>query len=134
LDFAQTSVSTGSIVGKRSGRNRRPFAKRHRSPWSGPTGQTLHCHHQRVGGRILSAGLIPGSYSVRVEAKGFKTAQLSLEVKVDNAANGSVKLEIGQESTVVEVQANELQVNTEQATVQGVLTATQIENLAGKWP
>ena len=48
---------------------------------------------------------------------------------MDNAANGSIKLEIGQESTVVEVQANELQVNTEQATVQEVLTASQIENL-----
>jgi hypothetical protein len=40
-----------------------------------------------------------------------------------------MKLEVGQESTVVEVLASEVQVNTEQATVQGVLTATQIENL-----
>ncbi len=69
------------------------------------------------------------SIRVRVEAKGFKTAQLPVDVKVDNTANGSVKLELGQESTVVEVQASEVQVNTEQATVQGVLTASQIENL-----
>src|SRR5208282_2927330 len=68
-------------------------------------------------------------YSVRVEGKGFKTSQVSLEVRVDNTANGSVKLEIGQESTIVDVQASDVQVNTEQATVQGVLTASQIENL-----
>src|SRR5260370_3743956 len=73
--------------------------------------------------------MIPGVYTVRVETKGFKTAQLSLNVQVDNAANGNLKLEIGQESTVVEVQGTEIQVNTEQATVQGVLTASQIENL-----
>ena len=48
---------------------------------------------------------------------------------MDTTANGSVKLEIGQESTVVEVQGTEVQVNTEQATVQGVLNSTQIENL-----
>jgi hypothetical protein len=73
--------------------------------------------------------LIPGAYTVRVEAKGFKTTQLGVDVKVDNTAPGNVKLEIGQESTVVEVQASDVQVNTEQATVQGVLNATQIENL-----
>ena len=46
-----------------------------------------------------------------------------------NAANGSVKLDAGKESTVVEMQASEVQVNTERATVQGVLTANQVENL-----
>ncbi|MFZ0200146.1 MAG: hypothetical protein WAL05_13210, partial [Candidatus Sulfotelmatobacter sp.] len=47
----------------------------------------------------------------------------------NNTANGSIKLEIGQESTVVEVQSSEVGVNTEQAEVQGVLTASQISNL-----
>jgi len=40
-----------------------------------------------------------------------------------------IKLEIGQENTVVEVQSSEVAVNTEQAEVQGVLTASQISNL-----
>ena len=127
VGFAQTSVSTGSIVGNVADATGAllPNAK---VTVTGPTGQTLHST-TNASGEYSFGGLIPGAYSVRVEVKGFKTAQLSLEVKVDNAANGTVKLEIGQESTVVEVQANELQVNTEQATVQGVLTATQIENL-----
>ena len=127
VGFAQTSVSTGSIVGSVADATGAllPNAK---VTVTGPTGQTLHST-TNASGEYSFGGLIPGAYSVRVEVKGFKTAQLSLEVKVDNAANGTVKLEIGQESTVVEVQASELQVNTEQATVQGVLTATQIENL-----
>src|ERR1700677_672790 len=127
LVVAQTSVSTGSIAGNVTDASGAvlPNAK---VTVTGPTGQTLQAK-SNSSGEYSFGGLIPGSYSVRVEAKGFKTSQMALEVKVDNSANGSVKLEIGQESTVVEVQASELQVNTEQATVQGVLTASQIENL-----
>jgi hypothetical protein len=125
--FAQTSVSTGSISGIVTDASGAvlPNAK---VTITGPTGQTLHATSSESGAYSIGA-LIPGVYQVRVEVKGFKTAQLSLDVKVDNAASGNVKLEIGQESTVVEVTASEVQVNTEQATVQGVLTAAQIENL-----
>jgi hypothetical protein len=125
--FAQTSVSTGSISGVVTDASGAvlPNAK---VTITGPTGQTLHATTSASGGYSIGA-LIPGAYQVRVEVKGFKTAQLFLEVKVDNAATGNMKLEIGQESTVVEVTASEVQVNTEQATVQGVLTAAQIENL-----
>ncbi|MGB7600497.1 MAG: carboxypeptidase regulatory-like domain-containing protein, partial [Candidatus Sulfotelmatobacter sp.] len=127
LMFAQTSIATGSIQGNVTDATGAvlPNAK---ITVTGPTGQTLHASSNAAGEYTFGA-LVPGVYQVRVEAKGFKTSQLSLNVKVDNAANGSIKLEIGQESTVVEVQASEVQVNTEQATVQGVLTASQIENL-----
>ncbi|MGA8271653.1 MAG: TonB-dependent receptor [Candidatus Sulfotelmatobacter sp.] len=124
---AQTSIATGSIAGNVTDATGAvlPNAK---ITIIGPTGQTLHVT-SNASGSYSQGALIPGVYQVRVEAKGFKTSQLSLDVKVDNAANGSIKLEIGQESTVVEVQGSEVQVNTEQATVQGVLTASQIENL-----
>jgi hypothetical protein len=42
---------------------------------------------------------------------------------------GNLALQVGQESQTVEVQGSTLSVNTEQATVQGVLTTEQIENL-----
>ncbi|MFZ1929883.1 MAG: carboxypeptidase regulatory-like domain-containing protein, partial [Candidatus Sulfotelmatobacter sp.] len=127
LMFAQTSIATGSIQGNVTDATGAvlPNAK---ITATGPTGQTLHAT-SNASGEYTFGALNPGIYQVRVEAKGFKTSQLTLNVKVDNAANGSIKLEIGQESTVVEVQASEVQVNTEQATVQGVLTASQIENL-----
>jgi hypothetical protein len=95
---------------------------------TGPTGQTIHAT-TTGSGAYSSGSLVPGAYTVRVEGKGFKTTQLTANVQVGNAANGDVKLEVGQESTVVEVQGGAVQVNTEQATVQGVLTADQIENL-----
>ena len=125
--LAQTTISTGSVMGTVTDASGAvvPNAK---VTITGPTGQTIHAT-TGGSGSYSSGGLIPGSYTVRVEAKGFKTAQLSLNVQVDNAANGSMKMEIGQESTVIEVQASEIQVNTEQASVQGVLTSSQIENL-----
>src|SRR6202167_1724897 len=125
--FSQTSISTGSIVGNVTDATGAVLPNA-RVTITGPTGQTLHVTSNSSGSYSQGA-LIPGTYQVLVEVKGFKTSQLSLDVRVDNAANGSIKLEIGQESTVVEVQGSEVQVNTEQATVQGVLTASQIENL-----
>lgn len=110
VGFAQTSVSTGSIVGNVTD-STGAVLPNVRVTAIGPTGQTLHTSTNGSGEYSFGA-LIPGSYTVRAESKGFKTAQVTLEVKVDNAANGRMKLEIGQESTVVEVQASDLQVNT----------------------
>ena len=125
--FAQTSVSNGSISGTVTDATGAvvPNAK---VTMTGPTGQTIHATTSNAG-TYSSGALVPGTYAVRAEAKGFKTTQLSVDVQVNNTANGSIKLEIGQESTVVEVQASEVSVNTEQAEVQGVLTASQISNL-----
>src|SRR5262249_30192813 len=80
-------------------------------------------------GTYASGALTPGEYRVRVEGQGFKTAELSVTVQVNTTSSGNVKLELGQSTQVVEVQGTELVVNTEQATVQGVLTTAQIENL-----
>ncbi len=125
--FAQTSVSDGSISGTVTDASGAvvPNAK---VTMTGPTGQTVHATTSGAG-TYSSGALVPGTYSVRAEAKGFKTTQLSVDVQVNNTANGSIKLEVGQESTVVEVQSSEVAVNTEQAEVQGVLTASQISNL-----
>jgi hypothetical protein len=125
--FAQTTVSTGGIAGVVTDSSGAvvPNAK---VTITGPTGQTSRATTSDTG-LYNSAGLIPGTYKVRIEAKGFKTAELALDVRVNTTANGNMALELGAESTVVEVQASEVQVNTEQAEVQGVLTAQQIENL-----
>ncbi len=125
--FTQTTVSTGSIVGTVTDATGAVLAGA-KVTIVGSTGQTIKLTTNGQGG-YSTGSLIPGLYTVRIEAKGFKTTQLPIDVKVDNTASGSVKLEIGQESTVVDVQASDIQVNTEQATVQGVLTAGQIETL-----
>ena len=125
--YAQTTIATGSIVGTVADSSGAivPGAE---VTITGSTGQSIKLA-TNSDGSYSAPSLVPGVYTARVEMKGFKTARLTLDVKVNTTANGSVKLEIGQESTVVEVQASEVQVNTEQATVQGVLTSSQIETL-----
>ena len=92
------------------------------------TGQTVSTTTNSAG--VYSASpLQPGVYTVRVEAAGFKATESALTVQVGNTANGNLKVQVGQASDTIEVQADTVQVNTEQATVQGVLTANQIENL-----
>src|SRR5271156_5609526 len=125
--FGQTTVSNGSVAGIVTD-STGAVVSNAKVTITGPTGQTLHLSSSSSGS-YSTGGLIPGIYKVRVEAKGFKTSDLAVNVQVDNTANGSVKLEIGQESTVVEVEASEVQVNTEQAEVQGILNSKQIETL-----
>jgi hypothetical protein len=80
-------------------------------------------------GAFSTGPLPPGTYKVQVSAKGFSQVSQNVVVQVGNTATINPKLAVGQESTVVEVQGSTVQVNTEQATVQGVLTSAQIENL-----
>jgi hypothetical protein len=80
-------------------------------------------------GAYSSGPLLPSTYTVRVQAKGFHTLEAPVLVQVGEAASGNFRLKIGEESQVVNVEASTIRVNTEQPTVQGVLTANQIENL-----
>jgi Carboxypeptidase regulatory-like domain len=125
--FGQTTLATGSIVGTVTDSTLALVAGASVTI-TGPTGQTVRTTTNGQGS-YSSGNLIPGRYAIRIEGKGFKTSKLTLEVKVDNAANGSVRLQVGQENIVIEVQASDIQVNTEQPTVQGVLSSDQIENL-----
>ena len=66
---------------------------------------------------------------VKAQASGFKSAQLPVTIQVGVTATGNFKLTVGQSSETVEVEGSTVAVNTEQATVEGVLTSQQIENL-----
>jgi hypothetical protein len=76
-----------------------------------------------------SGPLTPGDYLVRVEAEGFKTVEETLTVQVGVVSSGNVTLQVGTSATVVTVDASSVRVNTEQATLFGILTTQQIENL-----
>jgi carboxypeptidase family protein len=80
-------------------------------------------------GVYVSGALKPGEYTVRVEAAGFKTAELTVVVEVGVISSGNVNLAVGSEKTVVTVEASAIAVNEDQPTVQGVLTSQQIETL-----
>lgn len=125
---AQVSVSTGSILGTvldpQGGAV--PNAKVTISSKDSGKSVTLETNGE---GSFTSGGLAPGNYTVRVEAKSFKTFQTSVPVQVGQIATLNPKLEIGDSSSVIEVTSSALQVNSEQATVQDVLTAADIDQL-----
>src|ERR1700747_3054189 len=92
------------------------------------TGQTFQIATSSSGA-YTSGAIVPGNYSVRAEAQGFKTVEQAVVVRVGETAGANLTLPVGAGSTVVEVEAQAVGVNTEQASVQGVLGKEQIENL-----
>lgn len=115
--FAQSTAATGSIAGTVTDASGAGLLGA-KVTMNGPKGQMINATTD-AHGTYSFGSLIPGTYNVRIDAKGFKSEQLTLEVKVSAAANGSVKLHVGEE----------VQVNTEQVTIQGTLNLSQIENL-----
>jgi hypothetical protein len=79
-------------------------------------------------GAYSTGALNPGDYTVKVSAKGFDAIEMPVAVQVNVTSNGNVKVGL-KVSESVTVEGSALRVNTEQATVQGVLTTEQIENL-----
>ena len=126
--LAQTTISTGSIVGTVTDPSGAVVSAAKVTITDKATGSVVTTTTTSTG-TYASGALSPAKYLVKIEAKGFKATELPVEVQVNTTATGNVKLEVGESSQVVEVQASEVAVNTEQATVQGVLTADQIENL-----
>jgi hypothetical protein len=54
-------------------------------------------------GAYSSGALIPGSYLVRVESPGFKTAELQLEVEVGVTSAANIVLQVGAVDEVITV-------------------------------
>lgn len=125
---AQTTVSQGSIQGTVTDPTGAVVAGAKITITNKATGQVIN-QTSTGSGAYNSGGLFPGDYIVRVEAKGFRTVEEPITVQTTVTASGNIKLEVGDVNQVVEVQASSVQVNTEQSSVQGVLTAEQIDNL-----
>lgn len=128
LLMAQTTISTGSIQGTVTDPSGAVVSGAKVSITNRATGG-VGVGRTNSAGAYTSGALIPGNYVVRIEATGFKATEIPITVLVGNTANGNTQLQVGQTSETIEVQASEVQVNTEQATVQGVLTSAQIDNL-----
>ena len=126
--MAQTTVATGSIVGSVTDPSGAVLSGAKVSITNTGTGQTIETTSNSAG-TYNSGALQPGTYKVQVTQKGFTTVSTTTSVLVGNTATVNAKMSLGQETTTIEVQASDVQVNTEQATVQGVLNAQQIENL-----
>jgi len=125
---AQTTVSQGSIQGTVTDQTNAVVPNATISITSRATGQVVTVRTSSSG-TYNSGGLPVGEYQLRVQTKGFKAVQLTIAVQIAVTSSGNVKLEVGQETTTVEVQSSAIAVNTEQSTVQGVLSGEQIDNM-----
>src|SRR3954447_7198398 len=90
---------------------------------SGPTGtRDVNSNGQ---GQFLFPLLTPGFYSLKVERQGFKSADIkSVEVVTNKTSNVRVGMVPGEATTVVEVSANAIQVDTASTAVSSNLTDT----------
>lgn len=80
-------------------------------------------------GYYTSGPLIPGTYVITVNHPGFASVKSTATVQIGNVTNGDLHLAVGSTTQVLEVQASDVRVDTQQSEVQGVLTLQQIENL-----
>jgi len=125
---AQTTISTGSIVGTVSDPSGAVISGADVTITNRATGQSVHLT-TNSSGAFNSGALIPGDYKALIASASFRSAEVPTTVLLGNTATVNVSLQLGNEKQVVEVQSTALRVNTEQAAVQGVLNAEQIENL-----
>jgi len=128
LASAQSTLSTGSVQGTVTDPSGAVVSGARVTITNKGTARTITTN-TTASGLYTSGPLTPGDYVVKVQAQGFSSAELPVIVQVGVTATGNVKLALGQSSQTVEVQGETVGVDTTQATVQGVLTSEQIENL-----
>src|ERR1700745_1050518 len=126
--MGQSTIATGSIQGTILDSSGAVIPSAKVTIRNKDTGQTFQVATSSSGA-YTSGAIVPGNYSARAEAQGFKTVEQAVVVRVGETAGANLTLPVGSGSTVGEVEAQAVAVNTEQASVQGVLTKDQIENL-----
>jgi hypothetical protein len=126
--LAQSTIATGNIQGTLTDPSGAVVAGAKITITNKDTGQVLRVATSSAG-TYNSGALVPGEYTVRAEATGFKTVEQGVVVKVGVVSGVNLSLQVGAANTVVTVAEQSVTVNTEQATVQGVLNKDQIENL-----
>ncbi len=132
ISLAQMTV-TGAITGTVTDPSARPIAGAKVTIISATTGDSRSAVTGDTGGFNMVA-VQPGTYSLRVERDGFKTAQRTGLVLSANAhlSTGEIQLQIGTVSETVSVEANAAAVQTESAEHSAVLSTTQLENLTAR--
>jgi hypothetical protein len=82
------------------------------------------------GGRYSFVNVLPGRYDIKVTAKGFRTfAQADLEVSPNVVARSDFKLEVGQVTETISVEATQSVLQTEKADTHSEIVSKQISNL-----
>src|SRR5438046_2829874 len=94
LVLAQATISTGNIQGRVTDPSGALVSGAKVTLVSRETGQAAHLTTTSAG-LYASGALSPGTYVVRVENPGFKTAEVTLVVQVSVTSSGNVQLQLG---------------------------------------
>ncbi len=117
--FSQSTVGTGAIRGSVTDPNDAAVVGAKVTITNKATAGVLRVVTSSTG--LYSSGpLLPDTYEVKIEAKGFKTALASVTTQVSVLSSADAKLQAGRETEVVHLPVAS-GVNTTQATVQTVL-------------
>jgi len=120
--FGQESAVKGNIVGviMDSSGAVVPGAK---VDIAGPTGTKSATSDQD--GRFAAPLLVPGSYSLKVEKQGFRTAEVKgVEVAISRTSSVTINLQPGGSNETVEVSASAVTVDTTSSSVSANLNDT----------
>jgi len=128
LAIAQTNIASGSIQGQITDQNGAVVPNAKVTITNVATAQS-ETFTTNASGNFAAGALQPGTYKVRVEAAGFKATETSIPVAVGSATPANLKLNVGAASETVTVEGTSVQVNTEEASVQGALSSEQIAAL-----
>jgi len=126
--LAQSTTATGSIQGTITDPSGAVVLGVAITISSAAIGQELHLVSSAAG-TYNSGTLLPGIYVLSIDAKGFRPVSLPIAVQVGVISAGNIKLQIGTERLALSVESTAVTVNTDQATVQGVVTPEQIQEL-----
>src|SRR5262249_2465863 len=80
-------------------------------------------------GTFIAASLPAGTYTIRVEMKGFRTLVRDAEVETGSTTNADAQLWVGQPAEIVNVEAATSQIAYDSNTIDGVVTRQQIQGL-----
>jgi hypothetical protein len=82
-------------------------------------------------GAYTFSGVFPGTYDLKAELAGFKTyEQKAIAISPQDTRGIDVRLDVGQQTETVTVTATNEVIQTETGAREGVLTASQIDNLS----
>src|SRR6185312_14736100 len=82
------------------------------------------------GGRYSVVNVLPGTYSVKVAASGFKTFEKTgVNVEANTIGRVDVSLEVGAASQTVEVQSNAVSLQTDKSDTHSTIGAKTIESM-----
>lgn len=81
------------------------------------------------GGEFEIPGLMPGSYTVEVEAEGFALARHDLRIEVGQSVRLDLGLTLGEHKTTIDVGAHAETLKTQDASLGEVVEANSVANL-----